>query len=179
MEAAFDYAERGYYVAAVKPRGKWRIVGDKYALPTKDPEVIREWWRVFPEANIGLPTGSAYNAWIILDVDVARGKNGIDALYNLDKQYGILLPETSVVRSGSGGLHLYYKARNGCCCRSGVNAVPGIDIRSESAHIVAPPSIHESGKRYEWIQGNLDTAAVATDDVYALAAMLGKRISEI
>ena len=43
---------------------------------------------------------------------------------------------------------------------------PGVDIRAEGAHVVAPPSIHTNGNSYEWILKSIDEIADANEDVY-------------
>ena len=177
MDEAKEYAMRGFYVAAIKPKGKLKLKGNRYKEPTKDIKQIEKWWGLFPDANIGLPTGSRYNALIIIDIDVNESVNGIETIKNIEKTHGIYLQETSVARSGSGGLHLYYMAENGICCKSRKGVLPGIDIRSEFAHVVVPPSIHKNGEKYEWIIGGIDTMVIADHAVYKLAE-LGEEISK-
>lgn len=35
-------------------------------------------------------------------------------------------------------------------CRT--NIAPGIDVRGDGGYIVAPPSLHASGNRYQWVE---------------------------
>jgi len=51
--------------------------------------------------------------------------------------------------TGSGGFHLFFQYPNEEM-RNLINLLPGIDIRAEGGYIVAPPSLHVSGKSYEW-----------------------------
>lgn len=66
---------------------------------TKDPERVQEWWALYPEANIGMPTG-AWSGAVVLDVDPEEG--GHESLLALVRRHGVL-PETRVVYTGGGG----------------------------------------------------------------------------
>ncbi len=59
------------------------------------------------------------------------------------------LPDTLRITTGSGGLHLWCKTS--VCIRNTVvlGGFPGIDVRGEGVYVVAPPSLHRSGQRYE------------------------------
>src|SRR5262249_51671692 len=71
------------------------------------------------------------------------------ALKALEHQYGTL-SDTVSVRTGGGGRHFYFKHPGkpitNCVGRLG----PGLDIRGDGGYVVGPPSIHASGKPYEW-----------------------------
>jgi hypothetical protein len=54
-----------------------------------------------------------------------------------------------VVRTGGGGWHLLY-APTGLGNRVGL--LPGVDWRGHGGVIVAPPSIHASGRAYRWVR---------------------------
>jgi hypothetical protein len=90
-------------------------------LATTDPAVVGEWWRRWPDANLGLATGRAFD---VLDVD---GDQGVEALR-------AVLPIASaehpgpVARTGGGGWHLLY-APTGLGNRVGV--LPGVDWRGQ------------------------------------------------
>jgi hypothetical protein len=108
-------------------------------------QTIAEWWQRWPEANIAIRTDGLF----VLDVDVRH--NGQNHLRTLEKQYG-KLPEGPRVISGSNGDHYYFTLPSdgiGVHSSNGVIA-PGVDIKSFQENINAPPSLHASGRRYEW-----------------------------
>jgi hypothetical protein len=107
-----------------------------------DPAVIRQWWRRWPRANVGIATG-ALSGFDALDVDPRHG--GDETLLALTARYGGL-PRTVESITGGGGRHLLF--RHSDALRTGLG--PGLDIRTTGHLIVAPPSIHASGRRYEW-----------------------------
>ena len=74
----------------------------------------------------------------------------IDTLLALD-EVGARMPEDHpLVQSGSLGLHHYF-ALDGLLAK----AAPfvGIDVQADGGMIVAPPSLHHSGRRYRWLRG--------------------------
>lgn len=113
---------------------------------TTDEATIRQWWREFPKANIGVATGKV-SYLIVIDVDTRHG--GIESLQQFENDNGPL-PEGPVVRTGGGGLHLYLGYSGGIVGNK-VGLLPGIDVRSDGGYVVYPGSIHKSGKRYLWL----------------------------
>lgn len=106
-----------------------------------DPAVIRQWWTQWPRANLGLVTGSSFDA---LDID---GSDALDLLGKVSS--GLPLPHGPLVSTGRGW-HLYLRA-TGQGNRAGL--LPGVDWRGQGGYVVAPPSLHPSGKAYQWSQG--------------------------
>jgi hypothetical protein len=137
--------------------------GDEHAIGTTDPALIREWWTRFPEGNLGIATG-ARSGLVVLDVDPARG--GAASLADLFPQGR---PRTLMVRTGSGGEHVYF-AHPGQRVECRVGFRPGLDIRADGGLVVAPPSLHRSGERYAYV-GDSDTrlALMPAELVAALA----------
>ena len=66
--AALDYAKKGYSVFPLQPKGKKPLTRNGFKDASTDPEQIRRWWEQWPNANIGLPTGSK-NGLFVVDVD--------------------------------------------------------------------------------------------------------------
>lgn len=141
--AALEYALKGWAVLPVEPRGKSPLIslvphGVKNA--TTDPAQIDRWWTAQPSANIGIACGPS--GLVVVDLDVHDGKDGVAEW----KKLGITCP-TLTVKTGGGGLHLYFSAPPGV--HIGNNPLAdGIDIRSVNGQVVAPPSIHSSGSSY-------------------------------
>ncbi len=63
------------------------------------------------------------------------------------------LPATVEATTGGGGRHLYF-ARPESPVSNKVNLHTGIDLRGDGGFVVAPPSLHASGQRYEWKPGH-------------------------
>lgn len=113
---------------------------------TTDLETIRQRWRKYPNANIGIATGEASGIFV-LDVDPKSG--GDYSLEDLEDSYGEM-PGTLRQRTGSNGEHRIFRYPD-VRIRNSVSAIaPGLDIRSDGGFIVASPSVHASGNRYEW-----------------------------
>ena len=106
---------------------------------SRDKETIRAWWREFPDANVGVLAGGGLT---VVDID---GPDGEAWLEEWD------LPETVTATTGRGR-HLYFWGD----CRS-FPAGPSVDVRGYKSYVVAPPSVHASGRRYEWV---IDPAAM-------------------
>lgn len=91
--------------------------------------------------NIAIATGNV-SGLVVLDVDSEEGR-----LHLKEKGH----PPTPMV-STAKGLHLYF--------RYPVSEVPtsirfsgGLDLKADGGYVVAPPSHHPSGQKYEWIEG--------------------------
>lgn len=113
---------------------------------TTDPSTIERWWTRWPNANLGIRTGAA-SELIVLDVDLPDGLDSLDRLNRIGRG----LPPTATVRTGSGGLHLYFR-HPGITIPNRASSVlgPGIDVRGDGGYVIAPPSTHVSGQTYEW-----------------------------
>ncbi|MCJ2044406.1 bifunctional DNA primase/polymerase [Methylobacterium sp. J-078] len=114
---------------------------------TNEEKVVRRWFTVAPFANLGLATGST----IVLDVDPRHG--GDDSLRALEAEHGPL-PETCRSITGGGGEHIFFRPPAGVEIRNSAGdnggLAPGLDIRGTGGYIVAPSSLHRSGRPYEW-----------------------------
>jgi hypothetical protein len=108
---------------------------------TTDQDLIRKWWTLWPDANIGTRMGR----FMALDVDPRNG--GDHTLVRLQNEHRPL-PNTRRVKTGGGGWHIIFR-------RPDVELVgklgPGIDIKTGNGYIVAPPSLHASGNRCQTI----------------------------
>lgn len=135
--------------------GKHPIYSGSFKAASTEPSIIRGWWRANPEANIGLAIGAV--DMVVVDVDPRNG--GDRTLNQLEQEFGDL-PPTHTVNTGGGGLHYYYKLPEGekfSCAIAG----QGIELKTRGGYVVAPPSMHFSGKRYEVELAAVDTVSDA------------------
>jgi putative DNA primase/helicase len=128
---------------------------------TTDIAQLRAWWRSFPFANIGIATGSESRI-IVVDVDPRHGGDASVAKLGL--------PETYTVQTGGGGRHLYFQHPGVEVPNSAGRVGLGIDIRGDGGFVIAPPSNHASGNKYEVIT-NLPIAPFPQQILVALAEL--------
>lgn len=113
---------------------------------TKDINQIIEWWTKWPDANIGIATGEV-SGITVLDVDIKDRVDGREVIKRLEDFYG-LLPIAPFQTSGSGGWHYFFQYEP--LVKTGVEVLPGIDIRNKGSYIIAAPSLHETRVNYRW-----------------------------
>ena len=124
--------------------GKHPLTANGLHDATTDPAIIRAWWHRWPWANIGIATGAG-SGFFVLDVDGDVGQTTLDGY---ETKHG-RLPDTVEAITGGGGRHILFQ-HPGFDIRNVVRLAPGLDIRGDGGYIVAPPSVHRSGRQYEW-----------------------------
>ena len=112
---------------------------------TTDEDTLTKWWSTWPDANIGVRTGQV-SGIVVLDLDAQKG--GLDSWAELQDTNGRV--ETLTSLTGGGGMHLFFTAPANELKSTGSEIAPGIDTRAEGGYVVVPPSLHISGRRYQW-----------------------------
>jgi hypothetical protein len=111
---------------------------------TVDISQIQRWWHMVPQANVGAVTGA------IVAVDVDPRHAGDHTLRTLETEHGEL-PLTWRVITGGGGEHIFFKTPPGAVIGNSVGKLGrGVDVKGLGGYVVAPPSLHISGRRYAW-----------------------------
>lgn len=127
-----------------KDLGKHPAVKSWKSAATVDIAKAQNWWSLDSKFlhNIGIATGKVSGITVI---DIDTKNNGLETWQDICAKYDI--PNTYTVKTGSGGLHLYFKY-----CKDVPNSTntygSGIDTRNDGGYIIAPPSNHKSGGSY-------------------------------
>lgn len=119
------------------PLIRWR--GYQNELPREDD--VRTWWKKWPDANIGMATGTLSGV-LVLDTDGTEARKACLQNGGLD--------ETPMVWTGQiGGAH-FHLAYPGGDVRNFARKRPGTDLRGQGGYVLMPPSLHASGNVYRW-----------------------------
>ena len=134
LEAALEYAAKGWRVFPCVPRGKTPLTKRGFLDATTDVTTIQRWWNRFPGANIGyaLPPKT-----VVIDIDPRNGGKTPDGL-----------PRTLTALTGGGGYHYYYTIPSTITAlRSTIDR--GIDIKGNgTGYVLVQPSVTEA--EYRW-----------------------------
>lgn len=157
FDEACRYAGLGWKIFPLIPGSKKPITKHGVHDASDDEDVIGEWARRYPTANIAIACG-AKNGIVALDIDKHHG--GVETLAALQRKHGEL-PKAPMAQSPRGGFHLYFayhpKPVNGAN-RCG----KGLDIKTDGGYLVLPPSFWngkngdkiemEGGGHYRWVR---------------------------
>lgn len=134
-------------------QGGWEVLPLRGKIPltqhgkddaTTDTNQIARWWSGSASHNIGIRVPSSL---LVLDIDPQNG----GSLAALTAAAGGMLPDTLTVHSGrnTGGRHLYFMHPGGVV--SSRRLPEGIDVKTNTGYVVAPPSVHPAtGLPYRW-----------------------------
>lgn len=112
---------------------------------SKDIDQIKKWWpKEFLPSNIGIMTGGK-NGLVVVDVD---GDEGFEAL-GAGRVEDLKDESVPCVKTGRG-YHFFFKSQIPIKTKPGF--VNKVDLKSEGGYVVAAPSKHISGVRYEWVK---------------------------
>ena len=169
LHFALDYAQRGFPVFPCSPLNKAPfpkpdtdpVTGEEIERTgglykaTLDPEQIKRWWREWPNAMIGIPTGRRSGVFAI-DPDAPkrdRDADGRASWRNLQAKHD-RCPATHTHNTPGGGQHIVFRWRadKPVTNKEGKLKGLGINVRGDGGYIIAPPSMAGSGKRYEYAE---------------------------
>jgi hypothetical protein len=155
---ALKLASKGLRVFPCVERAKEPAIANNLKRATTDPNIIRGWWRE-RDFNIGLATGPDSGIWV-LDVD---DNDGEQLLAEHETRHGALPPTVEVITGE--GRHLYFRWPTDRAIRNTQDnpSMPGIDCRGDGGYVLAPPSVHPSGRLYAWSVDSADCFADAPD----------------
>lgn len=135
FQEALKYEKLGFSVIPVKQDKQPLVRWEKFQKERAGETQIKEWFKQFPNANIGVVTGEISG---IVVIDVEKGGK-IDGL-----------PPTVCSQTGGGGWHLFYK-HPGKQINTFIRITELTDIKGNGSYVVMPPSVHKSGNKYEWL----------------------------
>ena len=156
LATALTLARRGLRVFPCLVRGKQPACERGCLAATVDESTIRQWWQSEPRYNIGVACGSLSGVFVV-DVDSHEAEA---RLAKLEAQHGKLPPTVEVITIR--GRHLYFCYPSEHAVRNTTSRVaPGIDSRGQGGYVLAPPSIHPSGRAYAWSVDSANAFAAA------------------
>lgn len=143
---AINLHKRGFNVLPLKPQSKkpsiqWTKFQDTQISRNKLLSEIK------PKSNLGVVTGQVSNL-LVVDLDSQ------DAIRWYYEQFSNLPPVTPAVRT-SRGIHVYYKYPSGLDI-SKVELRDKVEIFGNGHQVCLPPSLHPSGRKYEWLNNPLE-----------------------
>lgn len=170
-EAARSYLTRGWSVVPVQSRSKRPLIKWEPLQHSRPKEKdVAAWFQRWPDANVAVVTGEI-SGLVVLDVDPRHG--GDDSVIDLERRSSPL-PDTIEAITGGGGRHIYFLHPGGVL-RNRVGLAPGVDLRGDGGMIIAPPSIHPNGRRYEWeVSHHPDEVELAPMPPWLLALARGE-----
>jgi hypothetical protein len=162
--AALALARRGWAVFPLRPRTKEPYGGTHGVLDaTADEETIRRWWDEHPDANIGVATGAPGPD--VLDIDHPdRAPTGLE---------GRCVARGAPTVATARGRQYYFEGTT-----DGTIGLGFGELRRRGSYVVAPPSIHPTGKTYTWLAEPNGPLPAVPDGVARLGKGAGKGQSE-
>lgn len=147
-EAAEFYVSQGLKIFALAEKDKrpdGRVCPKGFKDATNDLTKVKSAWKRLPNLNIGIVTGKE-NGIVVVDIDGDVGKK---TWRNLIRQHEYKSKTLKITTCK--GCHLYFKYPSALrvIIKNRVRFVDGIDIRADGGYIVAAPSVHPSGKKYQ------------------------------
>lgn len=143
LEAALFYENMGFSVIPIipgqkKPMIKW----EQYQTKRADKAQVEQWWRKWPNANIGIVTGEISDLFVV-DIDTEEGQANL-------LEYGFDSIVNPTVKTPRDGQHIYFRYPKGHDITIGAGVIKGTDFRGNRGYVLAPPSVNGNGKSYSW-----------------------------
>ncbi len=134
---------------------------------------VKNWTNTLPGAFTEKELSGNYGVVVrdidlVVDVDPRNFPAGDDPLARIKAVIGPLTG-TFVVRTGGGGLHIYFRKAADLHILQGLKEYPGIEFKTAGRQVIGPGSTHpDSGKKYEAVSGNITEIADAPHRLLSL-----------
>jgi hypothetical protein len=156
--APIEAARRGWAIFPAHPGGKRPAICRWEQRASADPDHVAAAWRgQFSGFNYGIACGPS--GLVVLDLDVAVGKpDGRVVFLRLCRREGVdQPPQTFMVSTPRGGVHLYFSAPELSEIRNSAGRVGVcIDVRGRGGYVIGPGSV--VGERVYEVATNMAVA---------------------
>lgn len=142
LQQALRYRQLGWSIIPIERKSKlpalksWKEYQER--LPTN--QEIQNWFYNLTPLNLAIVTGRI-SKLVVIDVDTLSIPLGLTNL-------NLISPIS--VKTGKGK-HFYFRLKDNEIIPSRTRVFDNVDIRGDGGYIIAPPSIHDSGMQYRWI----------------------------
>jgi hypothetical protein len=154
LQAALALIPHSLAVFPCRQRSKLPAMAHGCKDASTDPGIVRSMWAANPQFNLSIATGEVSGGLFVLDTDDSDGR---EELSRLEARHGNL-PRTLQVCTPRG-MHYYFRLPGVLVRNSASKVAPKIDVRGAGGYVLAPPSIHPTGRRYTWSVDSGNTIA--------------------
>ena len=176
-----QYLSRGLSIIPLRFKGKEPLIPWKeFQERVAGWEEVEEWFRRFGKFNVAIVTGVVSGNLVVIDFDdKEKAREFFEKVERLKGEPKYALMNTWWVETGKG-VHVYLRIDCGFeefreLFRTKPRLVDGVDIKAEGGYVVAPPSIHPTGKQYKFIQGppDYEIVRVSVEEWKKILELLG------
>ncbi len=152
LDTLLQFIKWGGFIFPLNPGEKTPLTKKGFKNSTNDPEQIKRWHKMYPNANWGLDCKKT--GLVVFDLDVKNGIDGVKAWQILCAELNIEYSNTVISNTPTGGKHIYFKRPSNFKPSNSTGKLPtGIDVRS-NGYVALPGSIHPNGGKYVWQKDN-------------------------
>ena len=187
---ALEYKRRELSVIALVSKSKkpQRLKWDEYQHVMAKEEQLKEWFCTTGQRNnVGIITGTVSKI-LVIDIDGQEAQTRFQKKIEEIQDQDILtsINRTMKIKTGSGNINVVIgfnpeefdtnrkKIKNRILWKGNGSGHSEIRIKGEGGYIVAPPSIHPNGNKYELING-LDIVTFSKDQIQTIFDVLSSR----
>jgi len=143
LDAALRYLSGGFSVIPTRHQEKRPLVDWKEFQSRRPTESeVRAWYRRWMDAGVAIICGGI-SGLVVVDCDPRNG----DGIAWLAHRF----PPTPTAETGGWGRHYYFAVPPHIRVPKIPALFPGVDLQAEASYVVAPPSVHPSGRPYRWL----------------------------
>lgn len=162
LKSAELYLSLGWSVIPIDGKSKIpTIEWKKYQSEHPSIETVISWLEQPTTSGLGIVTGSI-SGIVVLDAELGAP---VDDLLPLN---------VATVKTGGGGYHFYFE-HTGEKIPNAVRFRDRMDVRGDGGYVAAPPTVHKSGKQYEWLKSPLLSGSEALPEVIQKQLSLKKK----
>jgi P4 family phage/plasmid primase-like protien len=162
-----------------KPAVKWEL----YQIMRPSKIQLERWFSKNPNYNVAVVTGSVSKI-VAFDIDGPTARTRVEqARMKMSTNLKVAFDNTMVTKTGSGGMHIIFRVEEPIDIGgSKLLWTDGeehseIKLKGNGGYIVLPPSIHESGNRYEW--NGKDPSLITRQELNELTRLLSNQLPRV
>jgi Bifunctional DNA primase/polymerase, N-terminal len=184
---AYKQSELSVIALVSKSKKPQHLKWEEYQHVIANEEQLNQWFSTSGQHNVGIITG-AVSKILVIDIDgqeaQTRFHERIEEIQ--DKDLLMSINKTMKIKTGSGNINVVIgfnpnefednkdETKNRILWKGNEEGHSEIRVKGEGGYVVAPPSIHPNGHKYELING-LDIVLFSKDQIQTIFEVLSTK----